>query len=172
MTAKAKPLAKILVRDIMRTDVVKLDPAMPLEEAVASFAELHISGAPVVDRAGRLVGVLSAFDIAKPENMRDGSVTPRSNEYALGDASPDDDGSYDGEVVFSMEDYSPEVLRRGTVSDLMSNEVICVSPDAPLKDVCATMVKEHIHRVMVTEETKLVGIVTSLDVVRCVATAL
>lgn len=169
MSHNIQTLSKVKARDIMKRSVFKLEPTMTIEDAVTSFSELHISGAPVVDRSGKLVGVLSAFDIAKPENMRDGLVSTRRGEYALGESSPDDDGSYDEDVVFSMEDYSPEVLRSGTVADLMTNEVICVGPDASLKDVCAVMVKEHIHRVMVTDDTRLVGIISSLDVARCVA---
>lgn len=169
MVHNLQALTKLKASDIMKRSVFKLEPTMTIEEAVTSFSELHISGAPVVDRTGKLVGVLSAFDIAKPENMRDGLVSTRRGDYTLGEASQDDDGSFDEDVAFSMEDYSPEVLRSGTVADLMTTEVICVPPDAHLKTICAVMVKEHIHRVMVADDTKLVGIISSLDVARAVA---
>ena len=164
-------LSHVRAKDIMKRNVFKLDPTSPLEEAVLAFSEMHISGAPVVDRGGRLVGVLSAYDIAKPENMREGRLGS-SEEIAMGDASVDDDGSYDEDVVFSMDDYNPGVLRKGTVADFMTPEVISVAPDATLKHLCALMVREHIHRVLVVEHGKLVGIISSLDVARCIAEVL
>lgn len=172
MNTATNPLAKVRARDIMKSNVFRLEPTTTIEEAVTAFAEMHISGAPVVDRSGRLVGVLSAFDIARPENMRDGLLQPRRGDFSMGEASPDDDGSYDEDVVFSMEDYSPDVLRSGTVADLMTSEVISVPSDATLKQMCTLLVKEHIHRVMVVDDHKLVGIVTSLDIVRAVGAAL
>ena len=55
------------------------------------------------------------------------------------------------------------------VGDWMSPRVISVDPEATLFDVCRRMVDERIHRVLVTEESSLLGIITSMDVVRAVA---
>ena len=170
MNTTKNALGTLRARDIMRSNVFKLEPTSTVEEAVTSFAELHISGAPVVDRNGRLVGVLSAFDIARPENLRNGRLAGSGGEYPMGDASNDD--LDDEEVVFSMEDYSPDVLQAATVSELMSTDVITIAPDMALKQICALFVKEHIHRAMVVDKGKLVGIVTTLDIARAVAEAL
>jgi CBS domain-containing protein len=172
MTATHPPihrLASLHAADIMQKKVFKLDPQNTVEEAVQGFTELHISGAPVVDRAGKLVGVLSAYDIARPENMVDQNLAPSRSSYSLAEASADDDGSYEEDVVMSMEDYSPATLRTGTVSDLMSTEPITVTSHTTLKTLCALMVKEHIHRVFVVDSGKLVGVISTLDVARCVA---
>jgi CBS domain-containing protein len=163
-------LSKLTARDIMKSTVFKLDPQNSLEEAVRMFSDMRISGAPVVDRMGRLVGVLSARDIAQPENMRDPLRSSRG-AYTFPDASPDDDGSYDEDVVFSMDDYSPEVVRAGSVGDVMTADPITVAPDVPLRSICALMVREGIHRVIVVEREKLVGIVTTMDIARAVADA-
>lgn len=172
MTTAISALGKVHARDIMKRNVFKLEPTATIEEAVTAFHELQIGGAPVVDRSGRLLGVISASDIARPENMRSGQVDAQRGDYTMGDSSPDDDGSYDEEVVFSMEDYSPDVLVGTTVADWMNTDVVTVAPDATLKHVCAQLVKEHAHRVLVVERGKLVGIVSTLDVARCVAEAL
>jgi CBS domain-containing protein len=163
-------LSKLTARDIMKTKVLKLDPQSSLDDAVRMLSDMRISGAPVVDRMGRLVGVLSARDIAQPEHMRDPLRSPRGS-YSFPDASPDDDGSYDEDVVFSMEDYSPEVVRAGSVGDVMTADPITVEPTASLRSICALMVREGIHRVIVVENGKLVGIVTTMDVARAVAEA-
>ena len=162
-------LATIHAADIMQTKVFKLDPLSTVEDAVQGFTELHISGAPVVDRAGKLVGVLSAYDIARPENIVDHALSPRRNAYSVVDISADDDGSSDEDVVMNMEDYSQGTLRTGIVSDFMSTEPITVTPHTTLKALCALMVKEHIHRVLVVDHGKLVGVISTLDVARCVA---
>lgn len=164
-------LSKLTARDIMKTKVLRLDPQSSLEEAVRTLADMRISGAPVVDRIGRLVGVLSARDIAQPEHLRDPIGGSRAPRYDFPDASPDDDGSYDEDTVFSMEGYSPEVLRSGVVGDVMTADPITVAPDASLRSICALMVREGIHRVIVVEQGKLVGIVSTLDIVRAVAEA-
>ncbi len=163
-------LSKLTARDIMKTKVLKLDPQSSLDEAVRMLSDMHISGAPVVDRMGRLVGVLSARDIAQPEHMRDPLRSSRGN-YSFPDASPDDDGSYDEDVVFSMDDYSPEVVRAGSVGDVMTADPITVEPTATLPSICALMVREGIHRVIVVDHGKLVGIVTTMDIARAVAEA-
>jgi CBS domain-containing protein len=80
MNTTKNALGTLKARDIMRSNVFKLEPTSTVEEAVTSFAELHISGAPVVDRNGRLVGVLSAFDIARPENLRNGRLAGSGGE--------------------------------------------------------------------------------------------
>jgi CBS domain-containing protein len=172
MTTTATTLSKIHARDIMKRNVFKLEPTASIEDAVTAFSEFQIGGAPVVDRNGKLLGLISASDVARPENLRAGHVDVARGDFTLGEASPDDDGSYDEEVVFSMEDYSPDVLAGTTVADMMSTDVVTVSPDATLKQTCVLLVKEHAHRVLVVERGKLVGIVSTLDVARCVSEAL
>ena len=172
MTIATPALAKIHARDIMKRNVFKLEPTATIEEAVTAFQEMQIGGAPVVDRSGHLLGVISASDIARPENMRSGQLEVQRGDFTMGEASPDDDGSYDEEVVFSMEDYSPGVVTGTTVADWMNADVVTVAPDASLKAVSKLLVKAHAHRVMVVERGKLVGIVSTLDVARCVAEGL
>ncbi|MFM7296762.1 MAG: CBS domain-containing protein [Planctomycetota bacterium] len=172
MTTATSTLGKVHARDIMKRNVFKLEPTSTIDEAVTAFQELQIGGAPVVDRSGRLLGVLSSSDIARPENMRSGHVDVQRGDYTMGEASPDDDGSYDEEVVFSMEDYSPGLLSGTSVADLMNTDVVTVSPDATLKQIRKQLVKEHAHRVVVVERGKLVGIVSTLNVARCVSDSL
>ena len=171
MTRQTRSLSSIRARDIMKRNVFKLEPSSTIEDAVTAFTELHISGAPVVDRNGRLVGMLSAFDIARPENVRQGTDRPARAEYALDRTYSEDDGNDDiyDEILFSKDGYSPEVLPTGTVEDFMTPEVITIRPTTQLREVCQLMLKEHIHRVPVIEDDKLVGIISTLDVVRCIA---
>lgn len=165
-------LSKLTARDLMKSKVLLLNPRHSLEEAVRTLADMKISGAPVVDSAGKLVGVLSSRDIARPEHIAGREAAARSGNYEFAEASADDDGSFDEEFLSSTDGYSAETLLSGTVSDVMSTDPITVEPDASIRTICALMTREGIHRVIVVERGKVVGIVATSDIVRAVAEAL
>jgi len=164
-------LNKIKARDIMQTDVVHFLPSTRIDEAIETMEDLHISGAPVLDESGKLVGVLSAYDVAKPEHVRSGRVESMHGEYEMNEpVGEENSDEYSGdEAFFSKEDYSPEVFGRDTVGEWMSPDVIYVDPDWTLKEICRVMIKQHIHRVPVVKGRELKGIISSLDIVRCVS---
>ncbi|HEX6882845.1 MAG TPA: CBS domain-containing protein [Planctomycetota bacterium] len=160
---------RVTARDLMRTDVQTLSPSDTIETAQGLFEEARISGAPVV-ASGRLVGVLSLADIASPEHQREGRLRTQG-DYELAEPVGEErvDELDPEEVVFRKEDYSPEVLGRELVGDWMSTGVVTVAPTATLERVCQTMAERSIHRVFVTEGERLLGVISSLDVVRHVA---
>ncbi|HTF88172.1 MAG TPA: CBS domain-containing protein [Planctomycetota bacterium] len=160
----------VKARDIMQTRVVTLSPSAPIQSAIETLEELHISGAPVVDSAGNIVGMLSARDIVKSEHMQNDVIQAGKGEYRLiaEDEDEEQPQAFD-EVLFSFNDFSPQTIGSTTVSEWMSKGIVSVGPDCSLRTVCKLMVKEHIHRVAVVEHRKLVGIITTLDIVRCIA---
>jgi len=160
---------RVTARELMRTDVQTLSPSDTIETAQALFEEARISGAPVVAN-GRLVGVLSLADIASPEHQREGHLRTQG-DYELAEPVGDErvDELDPEEIVFRKEDYSPEVLGRELVGDWMSSGVVTVAPGAALERVCQTMAERSIHRVFVAEGERLLGVISSLDVVRHVA---
>lgn len=167
-------LDRVKARDVMRTDVVALQSLSPVEEAVAILEEYHIRGAPVVNPAGELVGVLTTSDILNKARMEGGTIESRARDYSMTDPSlREEQGEtfWDEEPSFSKEDYSPELLGRVTVGDWMHPEIVCVGPEEPLKSVCQTLKRHSIHRVFVVEGQKLRGVISSFDVVRYVADA-
>jgi CBS domain-containing protein len=165
-----KHFEEILARDIMQSDVVTFSPSTPLEQALATFEDLHISGAPVVDAYGRIVGMLSAFDVAKPEHFNAGRLEGPNENYAMSEVDEEESVEEGPDLApYSMEDFNPGSSERGVVADWMSRDVQCVGPEWTLPRISRLMVKEHIHRVPVVEEHRLKGIITTLDIVRCVA---
>jgi len=60
------------------------------------------------------------------------------------------------------------VFGSDTVGEWMSTDVISVDPEWTLKEICRVMIKQHIHRVPVVKGRELKGIISSLDIVRCV----
>lgn len=156
-------------RDLMRTDLSMLAPDDTIESALALFEEARIGGAPVVDQ-GRLVGVLTLADVSRTEHLSGDRIqTQRATELSepVGEELTDELDPED--VFYAKEDYSAELLGRDRVRDWMTSDVVTVPADAALERVCSVMVERHIHRVFVTEEKKLVGLISSFDVVRHVA---
>ena len=125
-------------RDIMTTELITVTPATPLSEFARICAEDNISGAPVVEVDGRLVGIVSRTDLLQ--------------------RILEDEGAYgaEGELQLPSRD-----LRQ--VGDIMQPEVVTVPPSALIRDITVQMAENRIHRVVVTEGGKPAGIVTSLD---------
>jgi CBS domain-containing protein len=153
----------------MRREVATLSPEDRVETALALFEDSRISGAPVVAN-GMLVGMLTLADVSRPEHMKGGGIETQ-REYALAEPTGEEltDEVDPDEVFYLKEDYSPEVLGRELVGDWMSSGVVVVPPDASLERVCQVMLEKQIHRVCVTEGEKLLGLITSFDIVRQVA---
>jgi len=165
-------ITRIKAKDIMQADVVLLNAATPIAEAIGTLEELEITGAPVVDSVGRLVGVLSSRDVTRKEHVREGRIAPGHGEFAMGepfDEAGDEDTGED--VIYGKDDYSPAVLGDDTVADWMSPRVVSVEPEATLREVCRTMLAEHVHRVVVAKDGKVQGILSTFDVVGVVARA-
>mgnify|MGYP001399893349 CR=1 FL=1 len=163
--------AKLSVRDAMRRQVTTLSPDDGIESAIALFEEARISGAPVVDSGGKLVGVLTLADVARPDRMRESRVSTQRGSFEMSeDVGEERTDELDPEEVFySKEDYSADLLGGERVSEWMTGEVVSVTPDATLEAACKVMVARQIHRVFVTEGERLVGVLSSFDVVRALA---
>ena len=162
--------ARVLARDLMRTDVLVLRADDSIRSAAEQLEEIGASGAPVVDGSGRLVGVLTTKDIARSEHVDDECVSTR---IAFASA-PDDAGTTDAagfdEVVSWSAAFGEQMVGRARIGDWMTPGVTTVAPQAALGDVCRLMVDDGIHRVFVVDDKGLVGVVSTQDVVGLLAT--
>lgn len=154
-------------RDLMRTDVLTLTVDTPVREAVERFEEYRITGAPVVDSVGRLLGFLSLKDIARSDHVSDDRIEAGRGSWPTG--AGDEDEGWDEGGSYLTDGYSPRLSGGATVGDWMTPEVVSVAPDATLQKVCTTMVEEGVHRVLVVDKGALRGIVSTFDVVRHLA---
>lgn len=137
------------VRAVMHTAVVTLAPDQTAREAEQVLARHRVSGAPVVDAEGRVLGVLSQsdlvrFDADRPSVSAAGTFFSDVDDYRDVGAMPADEGQV-------------------RVERIMSRAVISASPDAPLAEVARLLRQRHVHRVLVTENGVLRGIVSALD---------
>lgn len=137
------------VRDVMQTEVVTLRADMSARDAERVLAEHRIGGAPVVDEAGRVLGVLSQSDLVRL------------------DAAPPSTGAT-GAFFSDVEDYRDlAALPAGEslipVTRVMSTEVLSVAPDTSARDAAHRMREHRVHRLLVVEDGVLRGVVSALD---------
>jgi len=152
----------VLARDMMRTDTITLSPELPLVEAQRVLVEEGISGAPVVDEAGQVVGVVSASDLLRAVSEEHDTGMTQTSYFRDTLPFSVSDGSQD------VEDFQDR-LEKLTMSDAMTKDIVSVPPGASLREVAATLRNHRVHRVLVVEGTRLLGIISSFDFVELFA---
>jgi CBS domain-containing protein len=148
-------------RDVMQTEVLVLNESDSLLEAHQFFVRHDITGAPVVDDDGLLVGVVSIRDLIRTED-EDHDVNRTVADYFC-------ESSGYANLGVDM-DHLREGLSEISVGEVMTRDPICVAPDSPIKEIAALIRKHRIHRVLVSSpgpegELEIAGIVTLLDLV-------
>ena len=138
----------MLIRDLMTTDVVAVTPSTPLKEAAELLARRRISGVPVVEPEGRVVGILSEADVLVQERG-----AHRSGRGLLA-------------LVFDSDAAWREKLGARTVADAMTSPAICIGPNRPVHAAAERMLDDGVNRLPVVEDDRLLGIVTRADLVR------
>ena len=174
----------LTVRDIMQERVVTVNPDTTVRQLTRLLADEEISGTPVVDGNGALVGVVSSTDVvrlaADDGDVRIASTTLRRGATTIPDPSEDEEPDPDPYGFFLPEDspftgeqfleqYAENELDSMVVADIMTPVTFSVRPGASLRELAEFLVRGRIHRAVVVDEERLLGIVTSGDVLRAVA---
>jgi CBS domain-containing protein len=146
-------------RDIMTKDVVKIESGTSLRELERIFLEKGISGAPVVDEAGGLVGVISQTDLVYYHLTRGDKPSRDSDFYRMAELEARFEGS-----GFHVEEYDI-----GWVHEMMTPVVHTAGPDTPVSELAQLMILARIHRVIITENQKVVGLVSAMDLMSVLA---
>ncbi len=137
--------------DLMTRDIVTVGPEMPLADAIRLMLEHRVSGLPVADGTGRLVGLLTEGDLL--HRAETGTDTVRLGWLQALLAR--------GRMA---ERYVHTHGRR--VRDAITQDVLTVGEASPLEDVIRIMESRYVRRVPVVEGGRLVGIVSRSDLVR------
>lgn len=127
------------VGDLMQVDVVSVRPDATIKDTVSVLATAHVSGLPVVDQEGRMVGVISTTDIIAAEAAVD-------NEK--------------GRTV---------LFTQTSVRDVMGPRPYTIGPAAEVREAARHMHYAGVHRLFVTTEDRLLGVISTTDIVRAVA---
>lgn len=200
MTTTTKPLFRLAASDLMSRNVVTIAHDLSLRAAARLLFEHHITGAPVVDRDGRCIGMLTATNVM--HWVADGAhgvedVPPPACPYQvkgrllggeeaaictlaegscpLQDMRPLTGGRHvavclqPAGIVNDWQQVT-EKLPASPVQRYMTVEVVTVGPSASLADLARTMIRSHIHRLLVVDERhRPIGIVSSTDVLAALA---
>ena len=142
--------------DIMVSPVVTVHPTSSVRDAAGTFIQHRISGAPVVDDAANIVGIITEGDLLRRVEIE----TERNRSSWL-------------RLLTGDEDLAAEYVkaRARRVADVMTKRVITVTIDTPINDIAETLEKHSIKRVPVLADNRLVGIVSRANVVQALATA-
>jgi len=148
----------VMVRDVMSRHPVTVGPDATLLDALVLMRGQKVSGLPVVDEGGRLVGVLSQRDVARTLKSASGI--------------PEVTGLFDL-LMFGLSEETGvsvqvllRILEETNVRDAMSSPPIAIASDASLELAAEMMRENEINRIPVVKGERLIGIVTRNDLVR------
>ncbi|MFO7618204.1 MAG: CBS domain-containing protein [Thermoplasmata archaeon] len=151
------------VDDVMTRKVVTLRSDQTVAEAVGKLAEKGISGAPVVDNEGKVVGMLTESDILEAIKTRSKSVEmvyPSLSTLSVAFIEKQD-------IKETLDAFSE--IASTTVGDIMMEDVLYAEKGTDLAVVVENMNKRDINRVPIMDGGKLVGIVSRADVIKGLA---
>ena len=148
----------ITASDLMNPEVLTVRDDMSVRDLAAFLIDNEITGAPVEDENGKLVGAVSLVDVAKIAAGEEPPATGR-------DSANPDFFVRDWEDSLSEDDMEGLHIEEENllVRDIMTPQIFSVEEDARVSDVARIMLDGHVHRVLVTREAKAVGIITTSD---------
>lgn len=155
------------VKDIMTTQVISIREDESLADVARKFADLGISGAPVLDGAGHLSGIISESDILSAfKSVVEGKLGREAARLGKDYLSL-------MLVVFALKEEQKEVvlrvMRSAKVKDVMTVGVIWTTPTESVESAALLMARHDINRLPVVDREKVAGIVTRADIMRYVA---
>ena len=153
----------LTAKDVMTPNVLPARADWPIERLAEFLIENDISGAPVTSEYGALIGVVSLTDIVRHESLHQREPhAKQTHDYYL----PVLEHQYAEE---EMDAFRFEGGSEVTVRDIMTPMIFQVDEDIPVQEVADKMIRGRIHRVFVTQDDTVVGIITALgllDVLR------
>ena len=147
--------------DIMTRQVITIDADSTVADAAKRMLESHISGMPVVDAQGRVVGIISEGDLLRRSEVNTGQGFRRAAPFLVAGALR---RTLRNPVGGKHEIYTKEHSR--LVRDVMTHNVVCVDDDASLEKVVSTMESRRIKRVPVVSDHRIVGIISRANLMR------
>jgi len=142
----------------MTTDVVTVQPDTSVNQIATLMHERQITGIPVVDDARHVVGIVTELDMIVRNTRLELPAFIQILDLAR--------------IPLEMPGHYRNRLRHmlgATAGDMMTEDVVTLSPDAEMQDLADLMVKRRVNPVPVIENRVLVGIVSRADLIRMMA---
>lgn len=141
-------------RDVMTRGVISVEPDSSILQAIRMMLEKRVSGLPVVDVKGTLVGIVTEGDFLRRTEIGTERQRPRWLEFLLGPGRLSDE-------------YAHAHGRR--VHEVMTADVHTITEDTALREAIEVMEKHGVKRLPVVRENRLVGIVTRANLMHALA---
>jgi len=141
--------------DVMTRNVATVAPETTVDKIVETLMNRHISAVPVVDEAGRVVGIVSEGDLVRRQELG----TDKHPSWWLRLIGPSEDRAHDYLKSHGIH-----------AKNIMTKDVVTVSEDTHLAKVADILENKRIKRVPVLRDGKLVGLVSRADIIRGLAT--
>lgn len=129
------------VAELMQRNVRTVSDEATVAEAILTLADGHISGLPVVDSTGRMIGVVSSSDVLVAEAETDDAAARQ------------------------------RLIEGTAVREIMTPRPYTIRPEADVREAAQQMLYAEVHRLFVTEGDEVVGVISTSDIVRAVAKA-
>ena len=140
--------------DLMTPNPQSIRDDATLREAIAFLVDRNVSGAPVIDEAGRPVGVLSQTDVLVHDREEVQHIEP---EHEYGSPLPPS----------RWDEFQFEKVDATLVRDLMTPAVFCVAQGRTAREVVEQMRELNVHRLFVVDgDGVLIGVISAMDIVR------
>ena len=149
----------LTAKDIMSTDTATVKLDMPISEVAGIFHERAISGAPVVDDEGNLIGIITESDLID-----------QNKKFHI----PTVVAIFDAVVYLESLKHFEKELKKMTgskVRDLYTKDVASVNLDTPINEIASLMAERHFHTIPVLDGGKIAGIVGKDDIVKTMASS-
>lgn len=155
-------ITTLTAADFMTTDVLTAPADWPINRLAEFLTEEAISGAPVVSEEGALLGVVSLTDIVRHDSLPEKEPpSHKPHTYYL----------HTLDHAFAEEELSTFMIHKDTrvrVRDIMTPVVFSTEEDTLIGQIASMMRRGRIHRVFVTREDRVVGVISSLDLLKVV----
>lgn len=149
----------VTARDIMTPHVKSVPASWTMQQFTRFLAQNGISGSPVVDDQGEIIGIATLSDVAdfhlnSVSQEHERRMTPEELQEARRLR----------QFIFEEMQKVPVEVR-----DIMTPIVFAVQEDAPIQEIARQMMNEHLHRIFVKRDEKVVGIITAYDMLKVLA---
>lgn len=140
--------------DIMTRKVITVDENLSVRELARILADNKISGVPVVDGEGKIIGIVTESDlIDRAKKVHIPTVMRLFDSYLF---------------LESPERMEKDLkkMSASTVKDICNNKVVSVAPDTPLDEIATLMSEKKVHTLPVLDNGELKGIIGKTDIIR------
>lgn len=140
------------VKDIMRSPVVTVIHDASIREAVAILRTAGVSGLPILDRDGKMIGIVTEHDIIK-------AMLPTHQDIVNADAPP---------LTSRLMENRVYEVRDNPIDSIMTRNVVSLNEGDSILKAASTMILKKVKRLPVIREGRPVGIISRIDIVQAI----